>query len=307
VNEERRGAAYATAAYVLWGLFPLYFPLLKPAGPFEIVSHRVVWSLVCCALVLLVRRRWAWIRELAHDGRRLGLLSIAATVIAINWGVYIWAVNTDHVVDASLGYFINPLVTVLIGVVVLRERLRRAQLVAVGLAGIAVLVLTVAYGKPPVIAVVLALSFATYGLVKKIIGMPALESLTMEAVILFLPCIVLLSVLQAQGRLTFGHSSVGNTLLLAAAGPVTAVPLLLFGAGAKRVPLTTMGLLQYITPVIQFLIGVLHFHEGLPPSRLAGFVLVWLALVVFTVDVLRQGQRNRVDARAPIAEPAKAS
>jgi chloramphenicol-sensitive protein RarD len=297
VTEEQRGAAYGAAAYILWGLFPFYFPLLKPAGPFEIVSHRVVWSLVLCGLVLLVRRRWAWVGELAHDRRRLGLLAVAAAVIAINWGVYIWAVNADHVVDASLGYFINPLVTVLLGVVLLRERLRRAQVIAVGLALIAVLVLAVGYGKPPVIALTLAFSFATYGLVKKIIGMPVLESLTMEAAFLFIPCVVLLAVLQARGHLTFGHSSVGNTLLLMAAGPITAVPLLLFGAGAKRVPLSTMGLLQYITPVIQFLIGVFHFHEALPPARLVGFLLVWFALVIFTIDVLRQGQRTRTLAR----------
>jgi chloramphenicol-sensitive protein RarD len=168
-----------------------------------------------------------------------------------------------------------------------------------------VLVLTVAYGKPPVIALVLAFSFATYGLIKKIVGMLALESLTMEAALLFVPCLALLTVLQARGTLTFGHSSVGNTLLLAAAGPVTVVPLLLFGAGAKRVPLTTMGLLQYFTPVIQFLIGVLDFHEGLPPARLAGFVLVWLALVVFTADVIRQGRRTRALTRADVeAVPA---
>jgi chloramphenicol-sensitive protein RarD len=302
MNEEQRGSAYAAAAYVLWGCFPLYFPLLKPAGAFEILSHRVVWSLVFCLVVLLVRRKWAWVRELVHDRRRLGLLAIAATVIAINWGVYIWAVNADHVVDASLGYFINPLVTVLLGVVLLRERLRRAQLVAVALATLAVLVLAVGYGRPPIIALVLAFSFATYGLVKKVIGMPALESLTSETVILFVPCLVLLLALQAEGRLSFGHSSPGNSLLLAAAGPITAIPLLLFGAGAKRVPLTTLGLLQYITPVIQFLIGVLYFQESLPPSRLAGFVLVWLALVVFTIDTLHNGQRVRQSARAD-AEP----
>jgi chloramphenicol-sensitive protein RarD len=263
----------------------------------------VVWSLVFCTIALLVRRRWSWIGAIVRDRRRLGLLTVAATVIAINWGVYIWAVNADHVVDASLGYFINPLVTVLLGVVLLRERLRRWQLIAVVLAVIAVLVLTIGYGKPPVIAVVLALSFGTYGLVKKIIGMPALESLTMEAAILFIPCLVLLAVLQARGNLTFGHSSVSNTLLLAAAGPITAVPLLLFGAGAKRVPLTTMGLLQYITPVIQFVIGVFDFHEPLPLARLVGFLLVWLALVVFTLDALRQGQRTRTITRS-IAEPA---
>jgi len=188
-------------------------------------------------------------------------------------------------------------VTVLMGVVVLRERLRKPQLVAVGLAALAVLVLTIGYGRPPVIALVLAFSFATYGLVKKVVGMPALESLTSEAAFLFVPCLVLMIVMQANGSLAFGHSSVGNTLLLAAAGPITAIPLLLFGAGASRVPLSTMGLLQYITPMLQFLLGVFVFHEALPPARLIGFALVWLALIVFTADVVRQGQRTRTQVR----------
>ena len=306
MSEEQRGAAYAAGAYVLWGLFPLYFPLLKPAGPFEILSHRVVWSLVFCLLLGLIRRKWAWIAALSHDPRRLALVAVAATVISVNWGVYIWAVNADHVVDASLGYFINPLVTVLVGVVVLRERLRRAQLIAVALAGLAVLVLAIGYGKPPVIALVLAFSFATYGLVKKVVDMPALESLTSEAAFLFVPCLVLLIALQARGSLTFGHSSTGNTLLLVAAGPITAIPLLLFGAGASRVPLSTMGLLQYITPTLQFLLGVFVFHEALPPARLIGFALVWLALGVFTTDALRNGQRVRQSARSD-AEPVTAA
>jgi chloramphenicol-sensitive protein RarD len=257
----------------------------------------VVWSLVFCLLLGLVRRRWSWISALMRDKRRLALVAVAATVIAVNWGVYIWAVNADHVVDASLGYFINPLVTVLVGVVLLRERLRRPQVIAVGLAGLAVLVLAVGYGKPPVIALVLAFSFATYGLVKRVVRMPALESLTSEAAFLFVPCLVLLIAMQVNGSLTLGHSSPGNTLLLVAAGPITAIPLLLFGAGASRVPLSTMGILQYITPTLQFLLGVFVFHESLPAARLIGFALVWLALALFTYDAFRQGSRARTQLR----------
>ncbi|HTY71772.1 MAG TPA: EamA family transporter RarD [Actinomycetes bacterium] len=304
MGEERRGIAYAATAYVLWGLFPLYFEALKPARPLEVLSHRVVWSLVFCLLLGLVRRHWAWVRLLLRDPRRLLLVCVAACVIALNWGVYIWAVEADHVVDASLGYFVNPLVTVLAGVIVLHERLRRAQLAAVGIAGLAVAVLTVAYGRPPVIAIVLALSFATYGLVKKVIDMPALESLTSEATVLFLPCIVVLLALHQRGSLVFGSAGADKSALLAAAGPITAIPLLLFSAGVARVALTTAGLLQYITPVIQFLIGVLVFHEALPPARLAGFVLVWVALGVLAVDVARQGgTRPAVVPAGPRLEP----
>jgi chloramphenicol-sensitive protein RarD len=276
-------------------LFPLYFRLLVPAGALEILGHRVVWSLVFLTLVLLVRRRWSWVRVLTRNPRRLGLLLLAATVIAINWGVYIWAVNTGHVVEASLGYFINPLVTVLIGIVAFRERLRHAQWAAVSLGGAAVLVLTVGYGRPPWVGLVLALSFATYGVVKKVIGMPALESLSAETVMLILPSLAFLGWLHEDGRATFGHESGGHLTLMVGLGVITAVPLLLFGAAAPRVPLTTLGLLQYITPVMQFALGVLVFDETLTPARVAGFVLVWSALLVFSVD----GLRHRSDLPAP--------
>lgn len=276
-------------------MFPLYFRLLVPAGALEILGHRVVWSLVFLTLVLLVRRRWSWVRVLTRNPRRLGLLLLAATVIAINWGVYIWAVNTGHVVEASLGYFINPLVTVLIGIVAFRERLRHAQWAAVSLGGAAVLVLTVGYGRPPWVGLVLALSFATYGVVKKVIGMPALESLSAETVMLILPSLAFLGWLHEDGRATFGHEGGGHLTLMVGLGVITAVPLLLFGAAAPRVPLTTLGLLQYITPVMQFALGVLVFDETLTPARVAGFVLVWSALLVFSVD----GLRHRSDLPAP--------
>ena len=252
----------------------------------------MLWSLVFLSLVLLVRRRWAWVSSLVHDRRRLLLLLVASTVIAVNWGVYIWAVNSGHVVEASLGYFINPLVTVLIGIVAFRERLRIAQWSAVALGFLAVLVLTFGYGRVPWVGLVLAVSFATYGVVKKVVGMPAVESLSVEAVLLIVPSLVYLGWLEQDGQAAFGHEGPGHLALMAGLGVITAVPLLLFGAAAPRVPLTTLGLLQYITPVMQFGIGVLVFNETLTPLRIAGFSLVWLALVVFSIDGLRNARRE---------------
>jgi chloramphenicol-sensitive protein RarD len=306
VSEQRRGVLLGVTAYLLWGLFPLYFPLLKPATPLEIVAHRIVWSLVFVAILLTLGRRWSWVVPFLRDRRRLLILSVAAVVIGVNWGVYIWAVNSDHVVEAALGYFINPLVTVLLGVLVLGERLRRGQWAAVGLAAVAVVVLTVAYGRLPWVALTLALSFATYGLMKNRVRMPAVESLAVECALLFLPATALLLVLQARGSLVFAHSSWHVSLLLGAAGVITAVPLICFGAAAARIPLSTMGLLQYLTPILQFLIGVLVFDEAMPASRWVGFALVWAALVVFTVDSLRAARRSRVaetTARIPELHP----
>jgi chloramphenicol-sensitive protein RarD len=249
--------------------------------------------------VLLVRRRWAWLRAIVRDRRRLTILTVASLVIAVNWGVYIWAVNSDKVVEAALGYFINPLVTVLLGVILLGERLRWAQWVAVGLATVAVVVLTAAYGQVPWIALTLALSFATYGLMKNRVRMPAVESLSVETTLLVVPAFVVLVTLQARGTATFGHASGGVTALLALAGVITAVPLLMFAGAAARVPLSTMGLLQYITPILQFLIGVLVVHEVMPTTRWVGFSLVWAALVLFSVDSLRAARSNASSAPPP--------
>ncbi len=282
MTETRRGTAYGVAAYLMWGLFPLYWPLLKPAGAVEILAHRVVWSLAFVGAILLVR---APVRHnLPRDRRRLGLLSAAAVVIAVNWGVYIWGVNHDHVVETSLGYFVNPLVTVALGVVVLGERLRPAQWVAVATAGTGVAVLTVESGHAPWIALVLAFSFATYGLIKKVAGVGAVESLTVETAVLTPVAFAYLVGLGVAGHLQFGHHGAGTTLLLAGSGVVTAIPLLAFGAAARRVPLSTLGLLQYLTPTMQFLFGVFVYREPMPPQRLAGFVLVWGALAMFTAQ-----------------------
>ncbi|MFD7442585.1 EamA family transporter RarD [Streptomyces sp. NPDC059909] len=291
----------------MWGLVPLFWPLLKPAGAVEILAHRMVWSLAVVAVALLALRRWAWIRGLLRDPRKLGLIAVAATVITVNWGVYIWAVNAGQVVEASLGYFINPLVTIAMGVLLLKERLRPAQWAAVGIGFAAVLVLTVGYGRPPWISLILAFSFAVYGLIKKKINIGGLESLAAETAVQFLPALGYLVWLGAQESATFGTEGAGHAALLAATGVVTAVPLVCFGAAAIRVPLSTLGLLQYLAPVFQFLLGVVYFHEAMPTERWAGFSLVWLALTILTWDALRTARRTRAEAARLAAAAATAA
>jgi chloramphenicol-sensitive protein RarD len=277
----------------MWGLVPLFWPLLKPAGAAEILAHRMVWSLVFVAVALVVVRRWAWAGELLRQPRRLALITVAAAVITVNWGVYIWAVNSGHVVEASLGYFINPLVTIAMGVLLLKERLRRVQWAAVGIGAAAVVVLTVGYGRLPWISLTLAFSFATYGLVKKKVNLGGVESLAAETAIQFLPALGYLLWLGNQGDLSFATGGPGHAALLASTGIVTALPLVCFGAAAIRVPLSMLGLLQYLAPVFQFLLGIFYFHEAMPPERWAGFALVWLALTLLTWDALRTGRTLR--------------
>ncbi|MFH8578587.1 EamA family transporter RarD [Streptomyces zaomyceticus] len=303
-NEERAGLLYGIGAYGMWGLVPLFWPLLKPAGAIEILAHRMVWSLAFVGLALLALRRWGWIRELLRSPRKLGLITVAATVITVNWGLYIWSVNTGHVVEASLGYFINPLVTIALGVLVLQERLRPAQWAAVGIGFTAVLVLAIGYGQPPWISLTLAFSFALYGLVKKKVNIGGLESLAAETAVQFLPALGYLVWLGTQDSLAFGSHGAGHTALLAATGIVTAVPLVCFGAAAIRVPLSTLGLLQYLAPTFQFLLGILYFHEAMPPERWAGFALVWLALTILTWDALRTARRSRAAVEAAKATAA---
>ncbi|MFE9485706.1 EamA family transporter RarD [Streptomyces sp. NPDC006641] len=297
INEQRAGLLSGIGAYGLWGLVPLFWPLLKPAGAIEILAHRMAWSLGFVALALLVLRRWSWIGELIRQPKKLGLISVAAATITVNWGLYIWSVNNGHVVEASLGYFINPLVTIAMGVLLLGERLRPVQWVAVGTGLAAVLVLAIGYGRPPWISLTLAFSFATYGLMKKKVNMGGLESLTAETAVMFVPALGYLLWLGARGESTFTSEGTGHAALLASAGLVTAVPLILFGAAAIRVPLSTLGLLQYLAPVFQFVLGILYFHEAMPPERWAGFALVWLALTLLTWDAFRTARRTRIQVR----------
>jgi chloramphenicol-sensitive protein RarD len=302
MGEQRAGLVYGFAAYGMWGLFPLYWPLLEPAGAMEILAHRMVWSLVVVGLILLVLRRWAWVAELVRQPRRLALVALAAAVVSVNWGMYIWGVNSGHVVETALGYFINPLVTIALGVLVLHERLRPVQWAAVGVGALAVVVLTIGYGRLPWIALSLAFSFGFYGLAKKKIAMGGLESLAAETSVQFLPAFCFLMVLGARGDSTFTHHGPGHASLLVACGLVTAVPLVFFGMSANRLPLSTIGLMQYLAPVFQFVIGLVHFHEKMPPERWAGFLLVWAALVLLSWDALRTARRGRAALLAAAAE-----
>lgn len=287
----RRGLIFGAVAYLIWGMFPLYFPLLTPAGSLEILAHRMVWSLLVAAVVLTVVRGWPAIR--ATPATVWLLVFAGAVLIAINWGIYIGAVNNGAVVEAALGYFINPLVSVLMGVLIFHERLRRTQWAAVGLAACAVGVLAVAGGRVPWIALSLAASFSCYGLVKKVIPLRPTASLTAEGMILTLPALGFLTFLQWHGGATLTGYGTGHVLLLASSGVVTCVPLLAFAVAAQALPLSVLGLLQYLTPVAQFLLGVLWFHEAMPTYRWVGFALVWAALVLLSADALRSARRHR--------------
>jgi chloramphenicol-sensitive protein RarD len=313
VDNHRTGLAFGVSAYLLWGLFPLYWPLLEPAAPVEILAHRIAWSLVFVAVLLAFTAGFGWLRTLGR--RRAAMLTLAAVLVTVNWGVYIYGVTSEHVVETSLGYFINPLVTVALAVTVLGERLTRLQGVAVAIATVAVLVLTADYGRPPWIALTLACSFGLYGLIKKRAGVDGLQSLGFETGVLALPAIAYLLVLGANGDGTFTTEGSGHAALLALGGVFTAVPLMLFGGAAVRIPLTTLGVIQYLAPTLQFLIGVLIFTEPMPASRLAGFALVWAALAVFTWDAVQHTRRVRFaaaadaggDAPCEIEEPADGS
>ena len=304
MSASRLGFIYGVAAYGLWGLFPLYWGLLEEAGEIEVLAHRIVWSLLVVVVLLTAGRSWWRVRRLAKGS--VAMLGLAAVIITFNWGTYIWGVVNGHVIETSLGYFINPLVTVVMGVVVLRERLRPVQWAAVGLAAIAVLIPTVDYGRPPWIALVLAFSFGTYGLIKKKVNVGAVESLGVETGILLVPAVAFLMILEVNGPGSFTHAVLRTDLLLVGAGVITAVPLLFFGAAAIRVPLTTLGLLQYLAPIIQFALGVIVFREAVPPVRLVGFALVWTALAVLTVETLAHRRRLRVPAATARVTPVSA-
>ncbi|MET8083918.1 EamA family transporter RarD [Micromonospora sp. NPDC005237] len=295
----RLGYLYGIGAYLLWGFFPLYFKLLRPTGPLEILAHRIVWSVLFVALLLGALRNIGFLRALLRRRRTVAGIVAASALIAINWGIYIYGVSSNRVVETALGYFINPLVVVLLGVTVLRERLRPAQWVALGIGASAVAVLAVDYGRLPWLALSLAFSFAGYGLIKKQLGLPAAEGLFVESAVLALPALGYLAWLHRHGGLTFGHVSAGHTALLVLAGAATAIPLLLFAGAANRLPLTGLGMIQYLAPILQLACGVLIFHEPMPPARLAGFALVWLALVVFTADAIRQARQSRQSRSTP--------
>jgi chloramphenicol-sensitive protein RarD len=293
-REDKRGLAMAVAAYGLWGFFPLYFNLLARSGSLEIVAHRIAWTLVFCALGITVRRSWADVRAILAQPRLCGTLLGAGVLVSLNWVLYIYAVISGHVVDAALGYFMNPLVTVALAVVFLHERIRPAQLVALGAGLSAVLVIAIGSHQIPWIGLGLAFSFALYSLAKHRVGHQAtpLVGLGIEATALTPFAAAYIVVLAVTGHGTFTSISPGYSLLLASAGVATAIPLLCFAAGAARLSLVSLALIQYMTPVMQFLTGVLIFHEHMPLVRWGGFILVWAGLVVLTWDMIRRSHQS---------------
>lgn len=295
-HSRRTGLILGFSAYALWGFFPLYWPLLKPALPTEILAHRIFWSLIVCAILLAFGRKIGEAVAMLRDRALLGRLILASLFLSTNWLIFIYAINSGQVVESALGYYINPLVLIGFGVVLLRERLHVSQWIAVSLGIAAVAVLTIDVGRPPWIALSLAVSWGMYGLIKKRLGVGALQSLAVETLIVSIPALAYLSTLQVQGTAAFG-TGIWRTIMLVGAGVVTTIPLLLFNGAATRLPLSMLGLLQYLNPTIQFLLGLWLFDEAMSSARWIGFVLIWIALVVLA----SQGVRS---LRRTVTEPA---
>ena len=289
MSKNKLGLLFGISAYSLWGAFPLYWPLLEPANPLEIVSHRAVWTLVFCFIVLAATKALKSTLATLKQPKIAARLFLTSLLISINWLVYIWATNNEHVVEASLGYYINPLIIIGFGVLLLKEKMRPLQWVAVTIASIGVLVLTIDYGRLPWIALVLAISWGSYGLIKKQLGLGALEGLAIETFISAFFYLGYLIYIGNQGTGQFGHSW-GLTILLISAGAVTAIPLLLFNGSTNRLPFTTIGLLQYITPTLQFSVGVWVRHEEMPTARWIGFLIIWVALTTLALDLVKSSR-----------------
>lgn len=294
-DEQALGGVYAFVAYFLWGFMPLYFLTLSPTGPWEVVAWRILFSLVFCAILLTVTRTWSKLLAILRNRRLVFWTIVAGLLIYVNWQVFLISTLTGHVIEGSLGYFINPIVTVLLGVLVLGERLRTAQWIAIGFAGLAVAAIIVGYGSFPWMALTLAASFGTYGLVKKQIGpqVDAISGLTLESLWLAPIAVAQLVVVGMTTGLTIGTAGAGHTVMLTLAGAVTAIPLLFFAAGARRAPLTVIGLLQFVAPIMQFLTGWWLMGEPMPLERWIGFGLVWVALVVLSVDSVVSARHSR--------------
>ncbi len=296
-----KGTWYAVGAYGLWGLFPLYWKLLHHIPALQLIGHRIVWSFISLFVVLIFLKQVKTFKKSALTGPMIRIYALAAILVGINWLTYVWAVNSGHIVETSLGYFINPLISVLIGVIFFRERLRLWQWVPIGIAGAGVLYLTLAFGKLPWIALTLAFSFAFYGMVKKVAPLGSLHGLTLETVILFLPAAFYLGYAEYNGTGALFHNGVGADLLMLGTGLITTIPLLLFAAAAKRIPLSVIGVLQYIAPTIQFFIGILVYHEAFSTRQFVGYCFVWVALIIFGMDSF-SAYRNRIAASAEISQ-----
>jgi chloramphenicol-sensitive protein RarD len=288
------GVVYAFAAFAIWGLFPIYFKALHSIGAVEMLAHRMMWSMVFLLIVLTVLRKWRWLPPTLRDRRLLARFAASAVLLSTNWGIYIWAVNAGHIVEASLGYFINPLINVLFGMAFLHERLRPMQWIAVSVAALGVVWLTWVNGAPPWISLALALTFGGYGLLRKTASLGALEGLTLETIILCPVAALYLYFMSSHGGSGFAQASLGVKVLLAAAGPITAVPLLLFAAGARRIPLSMLGLIQYITPTLQLLIGVIIYGEFFGHDQLIGYGAIWTALALYSLEGFYRARAARI-------------
>lgn len=294
----KKGILYGIGAYFLWGFFPIYWKVLHDVSAFQVIGHRIVWSFIVLIIFILVTKQWQDFRSAAFNAKTIGIYAIAGVLLSINWLIYVWGVNADLIVETSLGYFINPLLSVLLGVVFLRERLRPAQWIPVILAAIGVIYLTVVYGRPPLIALSLAFSFGFYGLVKKLAPLGSLYGLTLETAIVLPVALIHLIMVEMNGTGAFLHMGARVDLFLAGAGIVTTIPLLMFASAAKQIPLTMVGILQYIAPTLQFLIGIFLYREPFDQSHLIGFSIVWVALIIFWIENFTA---NRMPVE-PIAE-----
>ncbi|UCC52348.1 MAG: EamA family transporter RarD [Anaerolineaceae bacterium] len=298
-----RGILYGIGCYVIWGLLPLYWKALQEVPAVEILANRVVWSLIFVVGLLILRQNWRWLRPALHQRRILLTFAATATLLAVNWFTYIWAVNAGYIIETSLGYFINPLVNVLLGVLFLREQLRRGQVAALSLAVLGVAYLTFSYGAFPWIALTLAFTFAFYGLLRKTAPLAAAEGLALETAVLFLPAVFYMLLLFRTGTASFAQGNLQTTLLLIGVGVVTAIPMLLFAAAARRITLTNIGLLQYIAPTMQFLLGVYVFNEAFGKEQLMGFGLIWMALLVYSAEAVWVGRGKHLSPA--IKEPGR--
>lgn len=295
---KNKGILFGAGAYLMWGVFPIYFKAIQNVPAVEIVFHRIAWSFVFTAILITIKKNWEHIRPAVRAPKTLAVYLIAACLLAVNWGVYVWAVNAGHVVEASLGYFINPLLSVALGVLLLREKLRLFQWIPIALAAAGVLYLTLQYGAPPWISLALATSFGLYGLMKKLAPLGSLEGLTLETAILFLPALGYLLFAESQGTGSFGHIGLTGTLLLAFTGVVTSLPLLLFASAARQIPLSLLGILQYIAPTCQFLLGVLLYREPFTQAQFVGFAAIWAALLMFTAESYLISRRTATQSQA---------
>ena len=289
MNRNSSGIAYGVGAYVIWGLLPVYWRWLDRASAFEILAHRAIWSLLFCFVFLAYQKQLRTTFALLKNPRTFALLALTSLLLSANWAIYIWSVSVDRVVEAALGYYITPLVAVTFGVLVLKEKLRKLQVISVSLATVGVVILTVAYGHIPLIALGLAVSWGSYSLIKKRLNAGALETLSIETLVAFIPNFIFLTYLINKNEAQFGQD-LGFTLALFSAGLFTVIPLLMFNAATTRLPLTVTGLLQYITPSIMFLVGIIIFHEPLPVAKIIGFIFIWIALTFLGTDLVKSGR-----------------